>query len=374
MKDFENYKSELDNLYLEEQSSKEDYELSLEQSILEQQLVQEMIFNKDDLQDPKTLEKILEKMKKREPVFETVALISSFLVFCLSIAISIITTGVFTIVLSPFFIILSVILYMYIDTIPGTQFKKDNEKFKKKVIKLKEKSQEKLDKETDHKKKAKYQEIIKNCDKVLKAIENQYKKYMDIKSSEYDFDEDDKNTLINTYEDLVDFLEYPFDFGWENGIEDIALLAELLKLKPQDITNKIKRTKFKKEEKTVYDMFCLMHGEDTVDTGLNDPDNFEYKENFIIKYKSIMNMKAIETGSNDDNIDFVAQNGIFYSLTTDNEVEEGNMLKFAEYSSHDEWDKSDKKFMKMLIEVDKELGYYLLSDCPPGLKKKKFPL
>ena len=45
MKDFENYKSELDNLYLEEQSSKEDYELSLEQSILEQQLVQEMIFN-----------------------------------------------------------------------------------------------------------------------------------------------------------------------------------------------------------------------------------------------------------------------------------------------------------------------------------------
>ena len=357
-------------MYIEEKASKERYDETIEQyNFINEQVIQEMIFNKRDLQDPKTLEKILEKMKKREPIFDTLAAIGSFLTFALSVAISIIAGGVFTVALAPFFIILSVIVYMYIDTIPETQFKKDNEKFKKKVIKLKEKTQEKLDKETDPKKKAKYQEIIKNCDKVLKAIEEGIKK-----ESEYEFDEEDKNTLKSTYEDLVDFLEYPFDFGWENGIYDIALLGQILGLKPQDIQNKIKRTKFKKEEKTVYDMFCLMHGKDTVDAGLNDPNNFEYKENFIIKYKSIMNMKAIETGSNDDNIDFVTQNGIFYSLTTDNEVEEGNMLKFAEHSFHDEWSTSDKNFMKMLIEVDKELGYYLLSDCPPGLKKKKFPL
>ena len=358
----------LNELYIEEQISKEQFELSLEQSgFINEQVIQEMIFNKDNLQDPKTLEKILERMKKKEPIFDTLAAIGSFLTFALSVAISIITTGVFTVVLAPFFIILSVIIYMYIDTIPESQFKKDNEKFKMKVIKLKEKTQEKLDKETDPKKKAKYQEIIKNCDKVLKAIEEGIKK-----ESEYEFDEEDKNTLKSTYEDLVKFLEYPFNFGWENGIEDIALLAELLKLNPQDITNKIKRTKFKKEEKTVYDCFVLMFGGDI--KNIDDPDIENEVKDLLKKYKNIMNIKAIETGSNDDNIDFVAQNGIFYSLTTDNEVEEGNMLKFAKYSLHDEWNKSDKKFMKMLIEIDKELGYYLLSDCPPGLKKKKFPL
>ena len=370
MKDFNNYKSELNEMYIQEQISKEDYELSLEQSeFINEQVIQEMIFNKKDLQDPKTLEKILERMKKKEPIFETLAAIGSFLTFALSVAISIITTGAFTIVLFPFLFVLCLILYMYIETIPRSQFNKDNEKFKKKVIKLKEKTQEKLDKETDNSKKTKYKEIIKNCDKVLKAIEDQNKK-----SSEYYFDEDDKNDLKGTYGDLVRFLEYPFNFGWENGIDDIALLAQLLELNPQDIQNKIKRTKFNKTKTTVYDMFVLMFGKDTVDTGLNDPDNFEYNENFIIKYKNIMNMKAIETGSNDDNIDFVAQNGIFYMLTTDNEIIEENMLYFAKYSFHDEWDKSDKNFMKMLIEVDKELGYYLLSDCPPGLKKKKFPL
>jgi hypothetical protein len=63
------------------------------------------------------------------------------------------TAGIFTVVLAPFFIILSMIVYMYIEDIPGKQFIKDNEKFKKKVIKLKEKTQEKLDKETDNSKK-----------------------------------------------------------------------------------------------------------------------------------------------------------------------------------------------------------------------------
>lgn len=361
-------KDSLNELYIEEQTSKEEYELSLEQSVfINEQVIQEMIFNKDDLQDPKTLEKILERMKKKEPIFDTLAAIGSFLTLCLTVAISIITTGVFTVVLFPFFIILSVIIYMYIDTIPNSQFKKDNEKFKKKVIKLKEKTQEKLDKETDPKKKAKYQEIIKNCDKVLKAIEEGIKK-----ESEYEFDEEDKNTLKSTYEDLAKFLEYPFDFGWENGIEDIALLAQLLNIKAQDITNKIKRTKFKKEEKTVYECFEIMFGGDI--NNIDDPDLEDEVRDLLKKYKNIMNMKAIETGSNDDNVDFVAQNGIFYRITTDIEVIEGDMFIFAKESFHDEWDKSDKKFMKMLIEVDKELGYYLLSDCPPGLKKKKFPL
>jgi len=357
--------NELNELYKEELESKNNYDLMIESQI-PQEVIQEMIFNKKDLQDPKTLEKILERMKKKEPIFVTLGAIASFLTFALSIAISIITTGAFTVALAPFLFILSLMIFVYIHDIPRSQFNKDNEKFKKKVIKLKEKTQEKLDKETDNSKKTKYKEIIKNCDKVLAEIERREKEK---KAKEL---EEETKKVKGHYNEAIGVLTHPEAIGFTIYNEDISpwiTILQLLGVKYSDFLRKFKSAKFDNKDEffvslkaRYFEEYKFFDSEEKMD------DIFK----IIPEYKSNSPVKFIYESDSHGSFIFYSQKlGKFmiyygYGQKAKECCEEVDIFKYF-------YDK-DQINMEALIEADKELGYYILSDCPPGFKKKKLPL
>lgn len=368
MKELQELQDSLQEVYIQEQTSKDEYELTLEQSkFVNEQVIQEMIFNKDDLQDPKTLEKILERMKKKEPIFNVIGAIASFLTFALSVAISIITTGAFTVALAPFLFILSLMVFGYIHDIPRSQFKKDNEKFKKKVNKLKEKTQEKLDKETDNSKKIKYKEIIKNCDKVLAEIERREKEK---KAKEF---EKEVKEVKEHYNEAIGVLEHPEAIGftiYDYEISPWITILQLLGVNYSDFLRKFKSVKFKPDGEQFYVPLKVRYIEDTGYFSNEEEMNDIF--NNIPEYKSNSPVQVIY--EEDGGYSF-----IFYSQKL------GKFMQYIdpygkqkarceEVDLFKKFYNKDKINMEALIEADKELGYYILSDCPPGLKKKKLPL
>jgi hypothetical protein len=87
------------------------------------------------------------------------------------------------------------------------------------------------------------------------------------------------------------------------------------------------------------------------------------------------NMKVIEISSNDDNIDFIGQDGKIYSIQTDDKLYQESI--YSDYIldlAFDIGGFTDEKIKEYLAKVDQELGYYLLSQPPKGTQKKKFPL
>jgi transcriptional regulator with AAA-type ATPase domain len=65
-------KNSLNEVCTQEQNSQIEYEINLEYSQIseaDQQILQETHFSKDDLQDPETIKKLEDKLKKKEPIF-----------------------------------------------------------------------------------------------------------------------------------------------------------------------------------------------------------------------------------------------------------------------------------------------------------------
>ena len=374
MKDFDNYKSELDNLYLEEQSSKENYEFYMETYNLsseDKEVLQEMYFSKKDLQDPETIKKIEDILNRKR--YQNVAAIASTIAFLVPIAISIIINPLLVPggILAGIAIVVAIItrLYNWVETAPQKAFEKNYEKYKKQVKELKEKTEKQLAKKENSKFASKYKEIITNCDKVLKAIDEREKQISD---NNYKAEIED---AIYDYKKLIEFLEYPFNFGWEGETEmgNIFTTANMLKISAQQIQNKVKNTKFKSNEISLLDGIAKFYGvmdkryssiEDLIKGEELDDDP---KVNYL-KFKNKMNMKVIELCSNDDNIDFIGQDGLIYQIITDNEI---YVIKSIFYNNKFNGGEFGKK---ALIEADKELGYYILSEPPKGLEKKKLPL
>ena len=206
----------LNEINVDEQNSKLNYELNLEYSQIskeDQQILQETHFSKDDLQDPETIKKLEEKLKKKEPIFATLGALTGCLLFVLS-AIGAAIAGTGTVVLMiigfPAIIGICITVGMVIYNIPRSQFEKDYKKFKDKVQKLKDKSQEKMDQEKDSSKKSEYKKIITNCDKVLKIIEKREKEIADKKFKE------DVNELTNYYKGALNMFENPHMLSLDN--------------------------------------------------------------------------------------------------------------------------------------------------------------
>ena len=359
-------------MYIEEKASKEQYDFIIETSSLspeDRKVLQEMYFSKKDLQDPKTIKKIEDILKRTR--YQNVAAIASTIAFLVPIAISIVINPLLIPggILAGIALVIAIIirLYNWVETAPQKAFEKNYEKYKKQVKELKEKAEKQLAKKENSKYASKYKEIITNCDKVLKAIDEREKQISD---NNYKAEIED---AIYYYNKLVKFLEYPFDFGFE-GEGDMGSTfetAKMLNISAQQIQSKVKNTKFKSDELNLLGGIAKFYG--VMDKRYNSIEDLIKEEepdhdvNYL-KFKSKMNMKVIELCSNDDNIDFIGQDGLIYQITTDREI---YVIKSIFYNNKFNGAEFGKK---ALIEADKELGYYILSEPPEGLEKKKFPL
>ena len=356
----------INELYDEEIQSKDKFDFQLEISQLsesDQELLQEMYFSKKDLQDPKTIEKI-EKLLNRT-IYDTVYACMITILFLLPVVIAIVVNpALITIgLIGSFTLTLTTLFYTFdlINNMPQKVFDKNYEKFKTKVTKLKEKTQEKLDKEKNPKYIAKYKEIISNCDKVLKAIQDREKKIITKR------EEEDYNDVKKQYLQVVKFLEYPFDCGWEGEakIGDILVTMKLLKITEPQFIQRIKKIKFKNY--TLEQAIIDWYNDNDIKT-IKDA-----KENYNFDYGNAnLKMNVIEIVSNDDNTDYLGQDGKVYSIQTDDKLYVNSF--FEEYEYYQEYTKDIPNIEKIIIEVDKELGYYRLSNPPKNVKRKEFPL
>lgn len=355
----------INELYNEELESKDNFDLQLEISRLsesDQQLLQEMHFSKKDLQDPKTIEKIEKILKRR--IYDNVHTCILAILFVLPIVISIIINP--ALIIAGFVVAstltLTTLFYTFdlVRNMPQKVFDKNYEKFKTKVTKLKEESEKKLDKEKNPKYIAKYKEIISNCDKVLKAIQDREKKI--IKENE----EKVYDSVKGSYLQLIKFLEYPFNCGWEgeSNIGDILIMMKYLKISESQFIQRIKKIKFKKYtlEQAIIDWYH--------DNNIKTLEDVK-KSNYPIDYGNTnLKINVIEILSNDDNTDYIGQDGKVYSIQTDDKLYVDSFFK----AYNDFADSADNNIKKYIVEVDKELGYYRLSNPPKNVKRKEFPL
>lgn len=325
-------------------------------------ILNEMNFSKKELQNPKTLDKIL----KRKEFFESTTKFFSFLLYALSIAGSI-TIGVFVSTVASFitFPILLCII-MYIDTnlsaLPSKWYEKNYDKFINKINDLKSKMEAKMEKDPEHKEK--YQKIIDGCNKVLNHIEKCSKE------AEKIYRQEQLKECIDDYEELISWFEDPYTFGHtgENWyFDNFCYMCKYLKITDTQLLNTLK--KYYKTEKTYnkkkYNRFLKLDMEDSrdVEGNITIPDNYTLDQvrNDLGKYIYII--------SSDDDCQIAycpEKNKIIYSDAD---------TSYKTTSINDEAKHSLNKYsIDILIDADKELGYYRLSKCPDNVKKKPWPI
>ena len=351
----------INELYNEEIESREEYRFQRKISSFsesDQQLLQEMYFSKKDLQNPKTIKKIEEILKV---TYDDIYVCIITILFILPIVISIIINPVLVLpgVIGGLALSITVLLYTcdLVKNMPQKAFDKNYKKFKEKVTKLKEKTQEKLDKNPG-KNDSKYKEIITNCDKVLDIIQEREKKI--IKENE----EKDYEYVKYLYTNMIKFLEYPFNCGFEG--EDVVgkillMMKKYLKISESQFIQRMKKVKFKKYtlEQAIIDWYR--------DKNIKTIEDVKNSSNPIDYGNANLKINVIEILSNDDNVDYIGQDGKVYSIQTDDKLYIESFFKnynsFAEYQDVD-------IIKKYIVEVDKELGYYSLSESPKNVKKK----
>lgn len=371
---------ELNEVYNQEIKSKNDFIITTELNTYyngNQEVLQEMHFSKEDLQDPKTIKKIEEKLEKKQPVFSTIGALSGFLAFVLSMIGLAILGGeaVFIVILGfPFIAGFCITIGLYIAAIPRKQFEKDYKKFKTKVEKLKDNCQKKLETEEDSKKKTEYKNIIKNCDKVLKAIEKREKELADKK-----FQEEVKEmillykralTLYTTPEKMYTFYEY-YD------IADLFHILSKLGITQNDFMKHCKSINWKLSENLYLPLEDYFKKHVATQKQWDKYSNQLKSLSIIPEYKTNSPVKIFFTTGSGEEIIYSPKNNKFYVLETVdvffNSYYKGDMV-VKETNLFDYFKNYNDDFNEeALIEADKELGYYILSECPPGLIKEKLP-
>ena len=167
--------------------------------------------------------------------------------------------------------------------------------------------------------------------------------------------------IKKAYNDLINFLNYPFDFGsgGEPRLGNMIEVAKMLGINESKMMNRMKKIKFKDYtlEKGILSFYSIAS---------MDKINKEYHPNLN---NANLKIKVQKINENDDNFDFIGQDGKFYSIQSDNKLYIESFYSF--YDRFTDVDSSDKD---ILIKVDQELGYYILSQPLKGTQKKKLPL
>jgi hypothetical protein len=341
------------------------------------QVVQEMGFSKEDLQDPKTVQKAIEQAKKASNTADKIGNLVSLLITVAGcafvgvttsaaskvgaggitfVASAIITTGVLAKILGD--------LNNCIDDYKRTKEDKNLEKLYKECNKLIEKSKKQMEK--DKKNKQKYQDIINNATKVKESIK---KHYQDKTKEEY---QKILSQYMKEYKAYITFLSK--EKAVYIGNMEMYYYSKILRV----------------DEKIILDRFLYYSKKDQISydkmiDNINDYYGFEICNEF----KDIKNISKdgywIRLVSNvlKDTVHFIYYNpkiNLFVAVDDENDdypyiAIEKSIFKLLEsifeIESHEDFDINECK--KYLIDVDKELGYYRLSKAPEGVKPKEFP-
>ena len=307
--------------------------------VLLEAALMEASFSKKQLQDPKTVEKILNK----KHVFTSVIIFVSLLITIIG---AIISVGILLFPLGLIFVCIASSLSAYPKKANEKQLLKLKDQCEKLIAKM-EKSIEK-----DPKNKSKYSEVIDNCRKTIDTIDAYYK---DVSNKEKMKDIEYATEL---YKRLVKYIESPTsDLG--PGDLDMFVVADMLGIKESDIGNAIKTNG--KFEKFPFKYYGL--------------DNLSDEQ--IQKYSSILpeiktNDPLFTVYGHDDYVIVFSKkaNGFLEIIASDenNKINQCSLYNTAQDLLTDNIDK------KALIEADKVLGYYRLSKCPSQVKPKQFPI
>jgi hypothetical protein len=317
-----------------------------EDAMLEYVVLQEMKFSKQDLQDPKTIEKILKGSK----IFKSVEMFIYTLLLILTIIISAFTFFIGLIPMVLLFATISNVLNSY----ESRQKDKNLNKLKEKCTKLKNKSEEKLKTTNDLKEKQKLKETIDGCNKVLAKIK--------------ELEEIDKNMNLNAsikvVEELIKWYQDPNSFYSDDlYFSNVFFAAKVYKIPEGVLINKIK---------TIKETISLE------DIAIGDEE--KYKE--LLRDIGIKDMEKdfIVIISHDD-----------YYLLYDNTIglfvlSYNSVYKVSSLYSEIDMDNPEKvkdKFGKVkiiritekeIIAADKALGYFKLTECPKQVIPNEFPI
>ena len=318
------------------------------QEYFEEQLIQEMGFSKKDLQDPKTVEKVLKQKQKYESIVNFVSILCIILV----IIGSIITIGIGFIPL----MLLFTTIYTTIESYPAKKNDKNLVKLKDKCLNLKQKCEYELEKNPDNKDNVKIKEMISNIDKCINAVDDYYKRISD------------ENFLkqINSYciilKNIIRFMEgkglpNPSDLYFEYK-DFFTILLKYYNISESNILQKMSKLEPNSYPDNIYGSFDEL-----------DLDGDVFKKIPIFKDKLNYGKKSLVVIIAHDEFAVIYYNGKLYeTISTDiNYCKEVTISKWIKNS--DLPAKPDKAF----IEADKSLGFYTFSDCPEQVKKREFP-
>lgn len=324
------------------------------ETIEEQVILQEIgigHFTKKELQDPESINKIL----KQKDVFRNINNALSFAIVIMGIIAGVLTSSFFVgLIIGPFLAF----------AVAVSEKNPLNQKPSKNIAKLKEKSQmlkdsakHELSKTNDPKRKQKYNEIIHNCDKVIKAVDDYFKKIEDEKLMK---DIVECEAVIEECEDLMTGKNKVY-FG-ESGSDILRALLYFYRVPESVVIKKISNLE------PDFSISYLM----------------EYDESRLDKlelYKLIPELKD-EAFYNKDNFVCLLQDEMAAYLYYKNKIYYFNADgEYFEISSLSEVAKKSEKYnvigvhnpSKAFIEADKNRGYWTFEECPPQIQTKEFP-
>ena len=322
-------------------------------------IVNEIYFSKKDLQDPKTLEKLLDKAKKEKDIKKKLDYIFTIFSFIAAILATIgigVASGSVITGLSLFVPIILASLAFALTVI----IKLDKVMFKiheSRIKKLRKKAEELRDKA----KKSKQNQIASNCQKLIDAIDKYYK---DLETEKFNNAVDAEKEF---YENLVNII-HGKSYMEEPDIE-YFIYAKILKIPAERINKGQASCKDAlKDTDTVLEYFF---GTSKVEEIKKDGKYDEYLKlcNIIPEFKTPDRCKISCYYAIDDTI-------FIYSKMA-------NLFYYGEYKVEwSEWNSDISKLannymsekdinMDALKVADANLGYYRLSTPPEGVTPKK---
>lgn len=329
--------------------------------------INEMHFSKKDLQDPKTMEKILKRKEFFDNCIGWMTALGIILIILITIVIGIFTAAIGGIVVFPLLMLAFASTLETLMALPNKWYVKNSEKFEKQVRDLMDKTKKKL--ENDIKNKDKYQKIITNCQKIIDIIEKRRAE------AEKEYNEKIHQEELNYYEQVVSWLEKPYEFGHtgEGGqFSEWLWCAKFLKVSENDIIKVIESHKH--EKNTFYEL--TISGKYTDYKGrTKEVEDEDDVEGWITLHNHDYKKAVRDLGNHAWLIQSDDDYGIWYTETKKFiESDINTPYTFISLSSFADKSNLPENIEEILIDADKELGYYRLSKCPEQVKKKEFPI
>lgn len=245
-------------------------------------------------------------------------------------------------------------IYACLDHYPRTKNDKQIRQLGEQAEKLKAKLEETVKK--NPKDASKYNEVIHNCDKTIKATQEYFKEIEDKKFMS------EVSIAIGKYNDLIHWLDKPYT----TDDMQIFLLAKIL-----GINESVMVSKIIKNSDNLMESLSEFYGD--LDK-LYKPEEKEHLLKLIPELRNGGKCTVIKASGETDTV-------IVYSKST-NSIVTGSFEDLKTFKKSSLYKAADDSMQNIyynmskeaLIEADKQLGYYRLSKCPDAVIPKELNL